>query len=731
VTTLLPYQKKGVEWLQSRDFALLADEPGLGKSAQAIRACDAVGADKVLVICPASLRGNWAREFSHFQQRSRSIDAVLGKRPVGADVTIASYDFAARKAEALAGAYDVLILDECFPGSTLVDTERGRVPIGAIVQGTLPLRVWSSSPDGQPELRAVTRYVKTPAPDAFYRISFEGGEVKCTGAHKVYVEGDGFVPAAEIEAGQELRVVHRTVRAGASQDPVLQQTLLCDVAREGTPVPRSSGDARLESRAQKAAAPGCVGEDAPLEFVSGVSRQTGRNIEVAQREILDRAPGRKRLYNGTAEASSGSHGVADGTRRVDGSGEGEVSQSSELLQGGLGVPGAENSGGSGRRFAQNQEMEISGQAEDRRTERARVVSVEVQQRTGLDGAFVYNLEVEGNHNYFAGGVLVANCHYVKNPKSKRTKAVFGKKCDRGIDSIAANCDRVICLSGTPAPNDPSELYPMVRALRPDLLDKRQHSYWGFVQKYCRTRDTGFGLQIVGGKNMGELRERLEPFILRRRKADVLPDLPALRLETLYLDGVLSRELSVLSGELAGQIEAALAADGIEGLAKLAPHVAKLRRLTGTLKVAGVIETVENEVQHDGKIVLFAHHTGVIEALETGLRDAGFGVVVVDGACPAGARQSRVDQFQGDPTVQVFIGQLTAAGTGLTLTAASEAIIVESSWVPAENEQACMRIHRIGQRRACRVRFATLADSIDEKINRAVMRKAADIATLFN
>lgn len=328
-------------------------------------------------------------------------------------------------------------------------------------------------------------------------------------------------------------------------------------------------------------------------------------------------------------------------------------------------------------------------------------------------------------------LILDESHYLKNHKSKRTKAVFGAKCDRGIDSLAANADRVICLSGTPAPNDPSELFPTVRALRPDLLDKRQQTYWGFINKYCRLRDTGFGVQITGGKNMTELRERLEPFILRRRKAEVLTELPSLRFETLYLDGVLSRELSVLSKELSGQIEAALEADGVEGLATLAPHVAKLRRLTGMLKIDGVVETVTNEVTHDGKIVLFAYHTAVIEALEQQLRDAGFGVVVVDGHTPASARQNRVEAFQGDPSYNVFIGQLTAAGTGLTLTAASESIIVESSWVPAENEQAAMRIHRIGQKRACRVRFATLADSIDEKINRAVMRKAADIATLFN
>lgn len=432
MSQLFPYQKDGVKWLAQRDFALLADEPGLGKSAQAIRACE--GLARILVVCPASLRGNWAREFSRFSESPRSVEVVFGARVTGCGVTIVSYDFAARYPEALAGAYDALILDEA--------------------------------------------------------------------------------------------------------------------------------------------------------------------------------------------------------------------------------------------------------------------------------------------------------HYLKNPKSKRTKAIFGPKCDR-TGGIAENADRIYCLTGTPAPNDPSELWPMVRALAPELLDKRQHSYWGFVLKYCRTQDRGFGPQIIGGKNMGELRGRLTPFILRRKKDEVLPDLPPLRLETLYLDCPSSRELSVLTKELGGQIEAALEKDGVSGLGALAPHVAVLRRITGMLKVAGVVETVSNELLNGGKIVLFAHHTAVIEQLESELVALGLGVVVVSGGTPAGRRSDLVARFQTSPSCRVFIGQLTAAGVGLTLTAASECILVESSWVPAENEQACMRIHRIGQKAACRVRFATLADSIDEKINRAVLRKTADIAQLFN
>lgn len=428
---LFPYQKEGRDWLAERKVALLADEPGLGKSAQAIAACDANDLQKILVICPASLRGNWAREFSKFQRKTRSLDAVFGKLPAGADVTIVSYEYATRDPGALAGAYEALILDES--------------------------------------------------------------------------------------------------------------------------------------------------------------------------------------------------------------------------------------------------------------------------------------------------------HYLKSPKAKRTQAIFGEDCDR-IGGIAENCDRVYCLSGTPAPNDPSELWPTVRALTPESVEKRQLGYWGFVNRYCKTRDNGFGLQIVGGRNLPELKERLAAFILRRKKEDVLPQLPTLRLEAMYMDCVSSRELSALTKEFGGQIEAALA-DGIEGLSKIAPHVAQLRRLTGMLKVAGVVEAVGNEISNGGKIVLFAYHRDVIDELFDAFED--HGAVTVRGGIDPQDKDAAVNAFQNDPTCKVFIGQLQAAGVGLTLTAASEAIIVESSWVPAENEQACMRIHRIGQRNACRVRFATLADSIDEKINRAVMRKAADIAQLFN
>lgn len=323
-------------------------------------------------------------------------------------------------------------------------------------------------------------------------------------------------------------------------------------------------------------------------------------------------------------------------------------------------------------------------------------------------------------------LILDESHYLKTKTSKRTQAVFGDT--KKVEGIASKAAHVFCLSGTPAPNNSSELWPMMRALMPETLDKRQLSYWGFVQKYCRTRDNGFGLQIVGSKNSKELSERLSPYMLRRKKEDVLPDLPPVRFETLLLDGEALSELYLLEKEFGPQITQILEDKGADGLREIAPHVAQLRRATGLAKVIAVAETIIAE-QPD-KIVIGAYHKDVIRELLLHL-NPWFGAVTFAGDTPQKERETAVERFQTDPTCRVFIGQMTAAGTGLTLTAASEMIIVESSWVPAENEQFAMRIHRIGQKNACRVRFATLANSLDEKINRAVLRKTADIAALFN
>jgi SWI/SNF-related matrix-associated actin-dependent regulator 1 of chromatin subfamily A len=316
-------------------------------------------------------------------------------------------------------------------------------------------------------------------------------------------------------------------------------------------------------------------------------------------------------------------------------------------------------------------------------------------------------------------LILDEAHYLKSTDAKRTQAILGES------GLIHQAEIVFLLTGTPMPNNPSELWPALHALFPEAImstSGKPYSFWQFAKKYCVVKNNGFGMQIVRGKNLDQLKEKMAPFMLRRLKEEVMPDLPDIRWSELFVEaGVAFHEPT---SELA-LVRQALQNEGVDGLRKIAHHVATLRRLTGLAKVAPVIEWVKDWLDAGGgKIVLFAHHREVLHELAHKIE----GGVLLTGSTTD--RQSMVDRFQNDPDCRVFIGQIQAAGTGITLTAASDVLFVESSWVPAENQQAAMRIHRIGQRNACLVRVATLAGSIDEDIAKACVRKMNDIRQLF-
>lgn len=321
-------------------------------------------------------------------------------------------------------------------------------------------------------------------------------------------------------------------------------------------------------------------------------------------------------------------------------------------------------------------------------------------------------------------LILDEAHMLKTRDAKRTKAILGP------GGLAERAQHVLLLTGTPTPNHPAELWPALHALAPDLIlgkNGKPLAYWPFVSRYCRTRDNGFGTEIVGGRNLPELRERIAPFVLRRKKADVLKDLPPIRFAELPLDSDFKMPPDIAA--LVPEVEAALEKDGVDGLKSIAQHVASLRRITGLAKVGPASAWIRDAL--DGgieKLVVFAYHREVLQALTVDAARAGIGYACITGATTD--RQAEVDKFRDLGTCRLFFGQITAAGTGINLTSASHLVILESSWVPAENEQAVMRIHRIGQNDACLVRVATLAGSIDERIQRAVMRKLETINALW-
>ena len=326
-------------------------------------------------------------------------------------------------------------------------------------------------------------------------------------------------------------------------------------------------------------------------------------------------------------------------------------------------------------------------------------------------------------------VVCDEAHYLKNRDAKRTIATF---------LIARKATRLWLLTGTPMPNNPSELWTLLRATRPDLIvnpkvPTKSMSFYRFRDEFCHVVDNGYGQEIKGGRNLDKLAGIMAKAMLRRTKAEVL-DLPPMFVGRCYVEGKITRELRDLEAEFGDQIRDALArheAGDTDALRELAPHVAKLRRVIGTVKAPAVAQMVLDrlEATENAPIVVFAHHTEVVETIATILRKAGVSVCTLTGSSSQKQRQDAVDGFQAG-VYDVFIGNIQAAGVGITLTRSSYEIFAEEDWVPSNNAQAMARCHRIGTKSAVNVMFCALAGSIDEAIQAAVARKSADISAVL-
>lgn len=167
------------------------------------------------------------------------------------------------------------------------------------------------------------------------------------------------------------------------------------------------------------------------------------------------------------------------------------------------------------------------------------------------------------------------------------------------------------------------------------------------------------------------------------------------------------------------------------LEALATSVSTLRRYTGCQKIEPVVELIRSELEAGAyeKLVIFAIHQDVIEGLRVKLKD--FRPVTLYGRTPPHKRQRRIDKFQKNPKCKIFIGNILAAGTAITLTAAHNVIFVEQDWVPGNNAQAAMRCHRIGQTKPVNVRFVAIDNTIDERICYLLKRKTKELSALFD
>lgn len=334
-------------------------------------------------------------------------------------------------------------------------------------------------------------------------------------------------------------------------------------------------------------------------------------------------------------------------------------------------------------------------------------------------------------------LVLDEAHYLKNPDAMRTKAVYD--VDKGLYRKAK---RVWALSGSPAPNHLGELYPHIAALAPNIFQEltRAHMTYGqWVDAFCVVRHhPTFGQQIKGSQNQHVLRPKLKGFLLRRRKEEVLDDLPDMD----FVGEPLDADVLPAGAKMLAQVDAKMR----ETLPPEAEHwtdeqitdyllgeevaLSSVRRNLGLLKTPLCAAWVANwlEQNPDRKIMIAAHHTSVIDEAMEALK--GHHPVKVDGRDTFARRTEAVRSFQNDKRCRVFVGQITAAGVALTLTAASDIAFFEWSWTPEDNVQIASRLHRIGQKRGALARFLSVPGTLDARIASVAARKARDIHQLF-
>lgn len=327
-------------------------------------------------------------------------------------------------------------------------------------------------------------------------------------------------------------------------------------------------------------------------------------------------------------------------------------------------------------------------------------------------------------------IIFDESHFAKSMDAKRTLAALG------AGGIHAKGKHIWCLSGTPMPNSPYDIYPMLAAMAPERLASDAAKGWPdvtdaevFKRRYCKIKPKKIGFHrwidvIIGGQNLDELAARLDGFYLRRTQQDVGITEPVFEIMPLLASPAALREAQKAErSEIDAGLLALIASGDLEGLKD--QHLGPVRRIWGGVKVKPLVEALKDEFESGlDKVVIAAWHSDVIAALADGL--AKFGVVGIDGSTSAKAREANVHAFQTDPNVRVFIGQIQAAGEAIDLSAAAELIFAEMSFVPKDAKQMSLRITNYGQTRTPRVRVATLEGSIDDAIQTALLRKWATI-----
>ena len=311
-------------------------------------------------------------------------------------------------------------------------------------------------------------------------------------------------------------------------------------------------------------------------------------------------------------------------------------------------------------------------------------------------------------------VILDEAHMISNPQAQRTKI---------INSFVKDVKRVWLLTGTPMTSRPMNYFNLLSIIESPVAQ----NWMAYAIRYCQGYQFMAGKRKVwnvqGASNLEELRDRTSKQMLRRLKEDVL-DLPDKIISPVYLR-LKSKDYEEMMGEYYEWFDNKK--DESSSLTIQFSKLMKVRKIIANEKIKHTIEFVENIIEQGKKVIIFTNFTDTLQMIHNHF---GKQSVYLDGSCTKPQRQFAVDQFQENEKIKVFVGNLKAAGVGLTLTSAEVVIMNDLSFVPAEHAQAEDRAYRYGQKNNVLVYYPLFENTIEGAIYDILTRKKQIINTVM-
>lgn len=299
--------------------------------------------------------------------------------------------------------------------------------------------------------------------------------------------------------------------------------------------------------------------------------------------------------------------------------------------------------------------------------------------------------------------VIDEAHYIKNSEAQSSQACR-----------LVSAKQKLALTGTPVENSLMDLFSILEVVNPGLITKE------IRERYSREK---------GLSALSDLGKALRPFLLRRTKEEVLTDLPAKSEQILYCelspperkkyDELKAHYWTQLSGVIEQKSLNSSKIEVLEALLRLRQAACHQGLLSAAMKGESsskfdlLLDQLSVVIQDGHKALIFSQFTSLLGLLKTQLEARGIRYEYLDGQTKD--RQERVERFQGDPEISLFLLSLKAGGVGLNLTSADYVFILDPWWNPAAESQAIDRAHRIGQTQKVFAYKIIAKDTVEEKI----------------